>query len=83
MYATAYTLDGGVIFTADTAQQLADGVARHLREDRRPHLGYTEIHAHAFPFTVWAIDDATTISGTSYLTRCGVFDHWDRTTRKA
>ena len=79
-YATARTLDGGVIFTADNAQQLADGVACHLRENRKPALGYTHVPSHAYPFTVWAIESETSISGDSYLTNSGVFDHWDRAT---
>ncbi len=82
-YATAYTLDGSIIFTAENAQQLSDGVARHVRENRRPHLAYTEIPGHAYPFTVWVSDDHAHIVGTSYLTLSGVFDHWDRVTGRA
>lgn len=74
---TAYTLDGSPIFHAGTAQQIADGVALHLREDRKPAIGYTHdaMQFAEFPYTVWRREDGATVG-----TPCRYFDdvckHW-------
>jgi hypothetical protein len=68
---TAFTLDGSPIFHAGTAQQIGDGVAPHLAEDRRPHIAYTYDAAPgvAYPFTVWVRRNGETVG-----TPCRTFD---------
>lgn len=50
----AFTIDGGLVFSADTAQRIAEKVADHIERQARPAIGYTLDNAGgAFPFTVW------------------------------
>ena len=54
----AFTLDGGLIFSADTAQRIGDKVAEHIERQARPAIGYTLDNAGgAFPYTVWRASD--------------------------
>ena len=57
------TIDGSVIKTAETVQQVGDYVAQHLAQNMRPHIGYSyDQHAEtAFPYTCWQRDDCATI----------------------
>lgn len=51
---TAHTIDGSLIFSADSAQRIGDKVAEHIKENRKPHIGYTYDNTiPAFPYTVW------------------------------
>jgi len=54
----AYTIDGGLIFSADSAQRIADKIADHIDRQARPAIGYSFDNAGgAFPYTVWRASD--------------------------
>jgi hypothetical protein len=55
---TAHTLDGSVIYSANTAQKIADMVSKHLNENRKPHIGYTYDNENTgYPYIVWKLEN--------------------------
>lgn len=73
---SAHTLDGSLIFSADTAQRLCDKVADHIERGSIPHIAYTyDIQPGTFPFTVWKHDGAALV-GSPCKTFDEVAQHW-------
>ena len=51
----ACTLDGTVLYVAETAQEISDRVCAHIKEDRKPRIAYTYDTApgQCWPYTTW------------------------------
>ncbi len=63
----AYTIDGGLIFGSDSRAAFLEKIGTHIRENRKPHVGYEyDSRQHpksAFPYTVWRLTDAADVAG--------------------
>lgn len=69
-----FTIDGGLIFSADTAQRIGEKAAEHIKRDGRPRLAYTFDNAGgAFPYTAWRANGAGDVPGVTG-TPCATFD---------
>lgn len=55
---TAHTIDGTLLFMADTAQAIGDMVVDHEKNMRTSHVAYTfdNLPGGAFPYTTWRDD---------------------------
>ena len=54
----AHTIDGSVVYIADTAQVIYDAVCYHIEQNRRPHIAYTydTLHGQHFPYATCKVE---------------------------
>lgn len=52
---TAHTLDGSIVYKANTLQRIANAVAEHVQNERMPHIAYTydNLPGCGLPYTTW------------------------------